>query len=66
MEQGSLASCHMFGTAGKMSANLIPYGIYTIPEISSYLPFIVDSLVGWSLPIREGGKRLPNSFARLR
>jgi NAD(P) transhydrogenase len=34
MEQGRLASCHIFGTPGKMSANLIPYGIYTIPEIS--------------------------------
>src|SRR5450432_2534951 len=33
MEQGRLASCHMFGTPGKMPANLIPYGIYTIPEI---------------------------------
>jgi NAD(P) transhydrogenase len=34
MEQGRLASCHMFGTPGKMPPHLIPYGIYTIPEIS--------------------------------
>lgn len=34
MEQGRLASCHMFGKPSIMSANLIPYGIYTIPEIS--------------------------------
>ena len=34
MEQGRLASCHMFGTPGKMQQNRIPYGIYTIPEIS--------------------------------
>jgi NAD(P) transhydrogenase len=34
MEQGRLASCHMFGTPGRMPPNLIPYGIYTIPEIS--------------------------------
>jgi len=34
MEQGRLASCHMFAKPGKMPANLIPYGIYTIPEIS--------------------------------
>jgi NAD(P) transhydrogenase len=34
MEQGRLASCHMFGVPGKMRSNLIPYGIYTIPEIS--------------------------------
>src|ERR1051325_2374679 len=34
MEQGRLASCHMFGKPGKMPPNRIPYGIYTIPEIS--------------------------------
>jgi NAD(P) transhydrogenase len=34
MEQGRLASCHMFGKPGKMPPTLIPYGIYTIPEIS--------------------------------
>jgi NAD(P) transhydrogenase len=34
MEQGRLASCHMFGKPGGMPPNLIPYGIYTIPEIS--------------------------------
>jgi NAD(P) transhydrogenase len=33
MEQGRLASCHMFGTycAARLA---VPYGIYTIPEIS--------------------------------
>jgi NAD(P) transhydrogenase len=34
MEQGRLASCHMFGRPGKMLPNLIPYGIYSIPEVS--------------------------------
>jgi NAD(P) transhydrogenase len=34
MEQGRLASCHMFGKPGKISSNLVPYGIYSIPEIS--------------------------------
>ncbi len=34
MEQGRLASCHMFGKPGTMPLNLIPYGVYTIPEIS--------------------------------
>ncbi len=34
MEQGRLASCHMFGKPGNMPPHLIPYGIYTIPEIS--------------------------------
>lgn len=35
MEQGRLASCHMFGKPSAMVANLVPYGIYTIPEIST-------------------------------
>jgi NAD(P) transhydrogenase len=34
MEQGRLASCHMFGVPGILSPHLLPYGIYTIPEIS--------------------------------
>jgi len=34
MEQGRLASCHMFGKPGEMVPNLVPYGIYTVPEIS--------------------------------
>lgn len=34
MEQGRLAACHMFGKPSKIVSNLIPYGVYTIPEIS--------------------------------
>jgi NAD(P) transhydrogenase len=34
MEQGRLASCHMFGVACASAPHLYPYGIYTIPEIS--------------------------------
>jgi len=34
MEQGRLASCHIFGVPGNIPPNLIPYGVYTIPEIS--------------------------------
>jgi NAD(P) transhydrogenase len=34
MEQGRLASCHMFGAASEHITDLFPYGIYTIPEIS--------------------------------
>ena len=34
MEQGRLASCHMFGTPGTLDPRLLPFGIYTIPEIS--------------------------------
>jgi NAD(P) transhydrogenase len=35
MEQGRLASCHMFGSAVKFAPETLPYGIYTIPEIST-------------------------------
>ena len=34
MEQGRLASCHMFGAYCHSKREAIPYGIYTIPEIS--------------------------------
>ena len=34
MEQGRLASCHMFAKPGTMNAQHVPYGIYSIPEIS--------------------------------
>ena len=35
MEQGRLASCHAFGVQAKSVPELFPYGIYTIPEIST-------------------------------
>ena len=34
MEQGRIASCHMFGEPFKHSPTLLPYGIYTIPEVA--------------------------------
>ena len=34
MEQGRLASCHMFNQITERTSPLFPYGIYTIPEIS--------------------------------
>jgi NAD(P) transhydrogenase len=34
MEQGRLAASHMFGIPFEHMPNLLPYGIYTIPEIS--------------------------------
>ena len=34
MEQGRLASSHMFGAPCEHMSDLFPYGIYTIPEIS--------------------------------
>jgi len=34
MEQGRLASCHVFGVSCEAMPEHFPYGIYTIPEIS--------------------------------
>src|SRR5215813_7726871 len=34
MEQGRLASCHMFGAPSTSRREFLPFGIYTIPEIS--------------------------------
>jgi NAD(P) transhydrogenase len=34
MEQGRLATCSMFGVACRSFPDFVPYGIYTIPEIS--------------------------------
>jgi NAD(P) transhydrogenase len=34
MEQGRLAACHMFGIPFAHLPDLLPYGIYTIPEVS--------------------------------
>jgi NAD(P) transhydrogenase len=39
MEQGRLASCHMFAKPSTMNSQQVPYGIYSIPEIS---------MVGWT------------------
>lgn len=38
-QQGRQAACHMFGVACQSVPELIPYGIYSIPEIS---------MVGWT------------------
>jgi NAD(P) transhydrogenase len=35
MEQGRVASLHMFGKPTTIKSDLLPYGIYTIPEIST-------------------------------
>jgi NAD(P) transhydrogenase len=39
MEQGRVAACHMFGAKFEHIVELLPYGIYSIPEIS---------MVGWT------------------
>lgn len=39
MEQGRMAACHMYGQNCKLPGDLLPYGIYAVPEIS---------MVGWT------------------
>lgn len=39
MEQGRVAACHMYGIPCQMTSELLPYGIYSVPEIS---------MVGWT------------------
>jgi len=34
MDQGRRAACHMFGVKRPSTAKFLPYGIYTVPEIS--------------------------------
>ncbi len=53
MEQGRLASCHMFGKPSKISSNLIPYGIYTIPEISM-VGYTEEQLTQKKIPYEVG------------
>jgi NAD(P) transhydrogenase len=38
MQQGRLAACHAFGLPHDAKTQLLPYGIYTIPEISMVGP----------------------------
>jgi NAD(P) transhydrogenase len=53
MEQGRLASCHIFGVQGNIPPNLIPYGVYTIPEISM-VGATEEQLTGGKIPYETG------------
>jgi NAD(P) transhydrogenase len=53
MEQGRLASCHMFGAPCEHMPELFPYGIYTIPEISMVGP-TEESLTQNKIPYEVG------------
>lgn len=53
MEQGRLAACHMFGQPGESVAELLPYGIYAIPEISM-VGWTEERLTGSGIPYEAG------------
>ena len=53
MEQGRLAACHAFGIDAKSVPELFPYGIYTIPEIST-VGRNEEELTGQGVPYAVG------------
>ena len=56
MEQGRLASAHAFGDANAAMAELLPIGIYTIPEIS-YVGRTEEELTEAAVPYEVGISR---------
>ena len=56
MEQGRLAACHAFGQPSEHTSELLPYGIYTIPEIS-YVGKTEEELTQSSTPYEVGISR---------
>lgn len=62
MEQGRLAACHAFGIAARSVPALVPYAIYTIPEIST-VGRTEEDLTRDGVPY-EVGKAQYNEIAR--
>jgi NAD(P) transhydrogenase len=62
MEQGRVAACHAFGLETKSFTELFPYGIYTIPEISTCGPN-EEELTAQGIPY-EIGKAQYKEIAR--
>jgi len=56
MEQGRLASAHAFGDRTASMSRLLPYGIYTIPEIS-YVGRTEEELTDAAVPYEVGLSR---------
>ncbi|MGH7741888.1 MAG: Si-specific NAD(P)(+) transhydrogenase [Candidatus Eiseniibacteriota bacterium] len=56
MEQGRLASCHMFGVPTHSVPELFPYGIYAIPEIA-WVGASEHELTKQSVPYETGVAR---------
>jgi NAD(P) transhydrogenase len=56
MEQGRVASAHAFGDASASMSELLPFGIYTIPEIS-YVGRTEEELTEAAVPYEVGVSR---------
>lgn len=57
MEQGRAAACHMLGQPVHEVSRLLPYGIYSIPEMS---------MIGWTEEKLAGGRALESGVAQYR
>jgi NAD(P) transhydrogenase len=53
MEEGRIAACHAFGIPAAPMTSLLPYGVYTIPEISMVGPTEED-LTKQAIPYETG------------
>lgn len=53
MQQGRLAACHAFGLPADVKAQLLPFGIYTIPEMSMVGP-TEEELAQQQIPYEVG------------
>jgi NAD(P) transhydrogenase len=53
MEQGRLAACHMYGAPMVLEEEMLPYGIYAIPEISM-VGATEDALTERAVPYETG------------
>ena len=56
MEQGRIAALHAFGGVSSMLSQLLPYGIYTIPEIAMIGP-TEEELTKQEIPYETGVAR---------
>ena len=62
-EQGRLAACHAFGLETNSSPALLPFGIYSIPEIS-YVGRTERELTDGRDPVRGRHRALPRARPR--
>jgi NAD(P) transhydrogenase len=53
MEQGRMSACHMFGAKYETVAELLPYGIYSIPEMSQ-VGWTEEKLTAEGIPYEAG------------
>ena len=53
MEQGRLAACHAFGIETRQMPEFLPYGVFTIPEIST-VGFNEQELTEQGIPYEVG------------